>query len=367
MDQVEHCLKGDIPGIAKLHLKVYGNPNDEPSKDLLSYYETVLFSNPWCDEEIPPLVFRSKDGIIEGLLGVLVHRMNYNGKSIRMAVPHSLMMAPDCSSPMAVVQMIRKFFEGPQDLVIGDGANDQARKLMEAMGAMTSYLYSMHWLCLLRPCSYMGSALKKKRGLQFLSALLRPTGFVLDALANKVGRNRTRPQCSQKCTAVELDSQSLQSCISEFTKRSPLYPEYKSSDIQWFWSFLQSNTQRGRSQGFEVHNEKGQRIGYYLYFLKAKKFMEVVTFWAREDSTDVVFSHLMDHAFRQGVLSVEGRMEPRFLQAISDHNCLIKHRRWTIEYSKTPEILDVLNRGDAMLTPMEGELWVHSLSDKLHL
>ncbi len=361
MEQVDRCRKEDIPAVARLHLKVYGNPTDEPSESLESYYEMVVCGNPWCDEEIPSLVYRSEAGDIEGFIGVIVRRVTFNGKSLRMAVPHRLMVAPDCRSSMAAMQIVRRFFDGAQDFSFGDAANDQARKLMEALGATTSYLYSMNWMSLLRPCSYMGSALEKKYPrLKPLVAVFQPACFLVDSILCKMRRKSIRSGQLQRCVTSGIDSQSLLLCITDFSSRSHLHPEYNETDIQWLWNFLSSNVLRGQLQGFEVCNERGDRIGVCLYYLNAKKAMEVMLLRAREDSADMVFNQLLDRALDLGVINVEGRIEPRFLQSISDNNCLFKRRSWAFVQGRDDEVLNAINRGDAMLSAMDAELWLSS-------
>lgn len=365
MDRVDRCVKEDIPAIAKIHLKTFGNANDEPSEGLRSYYEMVLCNNPWYDEDISSLVYRSKEGNVEGFLGVITRRMNFKGKSIRVAVPHRLMVAPDCRSPLAAMKIIKRFLSGPQDLVLGDGANDLGRKFMEGMGATTSFLYSMNWLCLLRPCAYMRNVLGKYKGLKILAALSWPVCSLMDSLAQKIPHGPIRSKQPNDCKAIEMDSQSLLSCITEFSMQCSLRPEYNSDDIQWLWDFLSGNTQRGRLRGVEVLNGKGRRIGAYLYYLRSQKLIEVMLLLARADVTDIVFGHLLNHAFECGAVCVQGRMEPRFLQSFWGNNCLVKRGSWAVVHARDPEILNVINRGDAMLSALEGELWLRSPGDIL--
>lgn len=365
MDQVDRFVKEDIPAVARIHLKTFGDADREPSEGLKSYYETVFFNNPWYDEEQPSLVYRSKEGKVEGFMGVITRRMNFKGKSIRIAIAHRLMVAPECSSPLAAMKIIKKFLSGPQDLVLGDGANDLGKKFMEGMGASTSYLYSLNWLCLLRPFSYMRNILSEYKGLKFLAGLLWPACCLLDSLACKLPHSSLRFMPPGDCTAIEMNSQSLLSCITEFSKRRSLRPEYNADDIKWLWDFLKGNTHRGQLQGFEVRDGKDKRIGAYLYYLKSKKLVEVMLLLARDDSTDTVFKHLMNHAMQIGAISVQGRMEPIFLPSFGDHKCLIKRGDWAIVHARDPEILNVINRGDAMLSALEGELWLRSPSDRL--
>jgi len=365
MELVDRCLKEDIPAIAEIHTKVFGTAGDEPSEGLRSYYETVFLDSPWHDDELPSLVYRSEKGEVLGFLGVIARRMSFNGRSIRVAVPHRLMVAPDCSSPLAAMKMIKKFLAGPHDLVLGDGANDLGKKFMEGMGASISCLYSMNWLRPLRPFSYMRHILGKCRGLKSLAAVSWPMCLLLDSLARRIPGSPLRTVQTDDCTAIEIDSQSLLSCIREFSKQRALRPEYDADHMKWLWDFLKSNTQRGQLQGFEVRNQKDKRIGVYLYYLKSTRLAEVMLLSARDDSTDTVLKHLLNRASQSGAICVYGRVEPRFLQSFWDNNCLIKRGSWAVVHARDPEILNVINRGDASLSMLEGELWLASPQARL--
>ena len=180
MSQVDRCVKEDIPAVARIHMKTFASKDEEPTEGLKTYYRTTFFDNPFCDPELPSLVFRSKEGKVEGFVGVITRRMNFKGKSIRVAIPHRLMVDPDCSSPMAAMKIIKRFLAGPQDLVLGDGANDLGRKFMEGMGAGTAYVYSMSWLFTLRPGSYIRSILGRFGKLRFLVPLAWPMCSLMD-------------------------------------------------------------------------------------------------------------------------------------------------------------------------------------------
>jgi len=358
MEQVDRCRKEDIPTIAKLHLRVYGNSGHKSTEQLESHYEMFLFANPWCDKEIPSLVFRSKEGRVDGFIGVVVRKMIYNGKLIRMAVPHDLMVAPDCGSPMAAILLIRKLLSGPQELVMGS-ANDSSKKLMEAMGVSTSYAYSMNWLSVLRPCSFMRDKLEAKR--RWAAALLSVCVGV-DVLVSKARRASARALL-KKYSGEEMDAQSLLHCVKELSKGYALYPDYSAEEIEWLWSYLGSTNQRGFLQGIQVRDKTGSCVGAYLYYFNTKKSLEIMFLGARDGSAQIVFRHLLDHASSLGAIRAEGRVEPRFVQSISDSGCFLKHRFWAILDAKNPEILNTINRGDALFSALDGEFVFHSPDD----
>jgi hypothetical protein len=365
MGQVDRCVEEDIPDVARIHVKIHDEADKEPSEGLKSYYREVFFHNPWCDSDFPSLVYRSKQGRVIGFQGVIPRRMNLNGKPVRVAIAHRLMVAPDSNSPLAAMKLEKVFLSGQQDLSISDGANDIGRKFMEGMGASTAYLYSMNWFRPLHPCCYIRSIFRKKGGLRLLATASWPVCYLIDSLVSNIPHSPLRSAQPQNCTALEMNGQLLFACISDFSKQRYLRPEYNSKAIEWLWDFLKANNKRGKLRGLEVHGAKGQRIGMYLYYLNSEKVVEVMLLLARDDSRDVVFKHLLYHARRQGAVCILGRLEPVFLKSLWDNNCLIKRGSWAIIHAKDPELISVINRGDAFMSTLEGELWLRSPRDKL--
>lgn len=69
-----------------------------------------------------------------------------------------------------------------------------------------------------------------------------------------------------------------------------------------------------------------------------------------------MLNHLIYNASQKGVMALSGRMEPHFIEALSDKYCLFHGRGfWTLIHSKKPELLRAIHCGDAFLTRLEGE------------
>jgi hypothetical protein len=69
-----------------------------------------------------------------------------------------------------------------------------------------------------------------------------------------------------------------------------------------------------------------------------------------------VLDHLFYQASEQGVVAVTGRLEPRFLQALSDKYCVL-HRRgpWVLLKARRPELVRSFENGDAVFSRLDGE------------
>lgn len=365
MGQVNRFVEKDIPDVANIHVKVNHKVDNPASEALKSYYKEIFFHNPWRDNDLPSLVYRSKKGKIVGFIGVIPRRMIFKGKLIRVAIAHRLMVDPNSNYPLAAIKLIKTFFSGPQDMSFSDGANDIGRKFWEGMGGSTAYLYSMNWIRPLRPCRYATSLLGKKRGFRLFSITSWPICCLVDSLSARIQSSPFRTAPSETYESIDIDDEILLSCISEFSKELSLYPEYDSKTIKWLMYFLQSNKHRGILKSFVVYNRKNQPIGVCLYYLNSKKIGEVMLLAARGDSRDGVLKCLLYHAWQEGAISIFGRLEPKFLQNFWDYNCLIKRGSWALVHARNPDILNIINQGYGFLSALEGELWLRSPKDRL--
>ena len=81
------------------------------------------------------------------------------------------------------------------------------------------------------------------------------------------------------------------------------------------------------------------------------------SFAAHEHATRrEVLDHLFYHAWRQGAVAVTGRLDPRFMQALSDKYCLL-HRRgpWVLVKANKPELVRAFETGTAWFSRLDGE------------
>ena len=72
MSAIRPFVKEDIPQVAELHERVMRDVDRPASQEKQSYWEKIFFHNPWYDEELPSLVYESRQGNIVGFLGVIV-------------------------------------------------------------------------------------------------------------------------------------------------------------------------------------------------------------------------------------------------------------------------------------------------------
>jgi hypothetical protein len=69
-----------------------------------------------------------------------------------------------------------------------------------------------------------------------------------------------------------------------------------------------------------------------------------------------VLDHLFAHAAHEGAIALTGRLEPRFLQSLSDKHCVFHMRGpWVLVSARRPELLRPFQSGDTFFSRFDGE------------
>jgi hypothetical protein len=72
--------------------------------------------------------------------------------------------------------------------------------------------------------------------------------------------------------------------------------------------------------------------------------------------TKDILGHLFYDAWEHGVIALYGVVDSRRVPDFSQKGCFFTCRGgWTIAYSRKPQFLELLERGDAFLSRLDGE------------
>lgn len=359
MGGVRPFVEGDIGRVAELHDQVFPPADPSTATRVPAYLREVFCGHPWRDDALPSLVYEV-DGRVVGCLGVMPRPMRLNGRRIVAAVSHNFMVERDRRSPRVALELLKAYVSGPQDLCLAEG-NNLSRKLWEALGGTTSLLYSLRWTRPLRPAACALSSLRHRGSAGALGHLLRPLGAMVDAMAARLSATpfrQTRP-----CVSGEaLTEQGLLALISALSGGRSLRPEYEEPSLAWLLRVLAAKSHLGTFQKVAVRAPEGGLVGWYLYYLNPGGVSEIVQLAARRQAAGDVLLHLFSEAWRQESIAVSGQLDPTWGEALLDKYCLLHNGggSWMLVHAKRPELLDVIHRGDAFLTRLEGEWWIAS-------
>ena len=323
-----------------------------------SFFQELYFTNPWVDSSIPSLVYEGKSGRVVGFLGVTVRKMSLRGQPIRVAFGGNFVVDPEARSNLAGMRLLGAYMAGDQDLSQTDSANDVSRNLLERLGFRTIVPLSIHWARPLRPAHYAVYAMSRLTG-PALSAGLRfaakPFCSVVDSMATRLSSSPFR-QTEPILHGAELDVETLLQCLAKFRSGYSLWPEYDLHSLTWLLTFMDRLQTRGDLRKVVLRDDSQKIVGWYIYYVKPGEVGEVVQIGDERQFTKDILDHLFYDAWNHGVVGLHGTVPISLMGDFSEKHCFFACRGgWTVAHSRKPELLELLNRGDAFLSRLDGE------------
>jgi hypothetical protein len=357
MAGVRPLTPGDIPAVANLFSRVYPHARWASQAECEAYFQQMFFANPWADPGLPSWVAMEGPCAV-GFIGVMPRPMRLLGEPVQAAVVTQLMV--DQVKPHGVVaaQLLRKALAGPQALTISDGANETSRRMWEALGGLTSTLYSLQWRRLLRPVQ---STLRRASSAPGRAAALLATPVaVLADVCNAYYRALQR-----RSALIEepLDAGSLLEELRHAARRVALSPDYDVESLDWLLAQVRAKRRHGELQALRLRLPGGAIAGWFLYYLNGGT-SKVLQLHAREDTGQAVLDHLFNHAWRRGSAAIEGRMEPRLARVLGQRRCLFHtSSAYALVHSRNTALLGAIAQGDAFFSRLEGEWWMRFVGE----
>jgi hypothetical protein len=349
----------DIPAVAALRQRVFRFSERTDLDALTAYCERVFCRHPWPDEELPSLIYEDDRGRPVGFLGVIPRPMWFGDERIRAAVATQLMVAPE-SRGLAGRWLARAFFLGPQDLSLSDTANDAARRLWESVGGSIAPVHSLGWIRVLRPGRWAASQIAR-RGLprRALLQAARPVLAAVDALATHLPAFSPAPP-EPDGTTEPITPAAIATHAAEILRGHDLRPDYdECGATAWLLGMAAEKRQFGPLEGALVRAPDGEALGWFLYYGRPGAAAEVLEVAARRPARALVLAHLLRHAWRADATAVTGRLEPNLLRELAAQRCALKlDGPWLLYHSPRPEIMRAVERGDALLSRLDGEWWL---------
>jgi hypothetical protein len=346
--------RADIPAVVAIRLQTFRHTVRSSSEDLASYFARTFFDGPWKDPLMPSLVHLDDRGEVNGFLGMMPRRMQFEGRTLRVAVPAQLMVRPG-STPGAGVRLVRTAFHGPQDLTISDVANDAARRIWERVGGHISHLHSLQWTLPLRRARYTLGRISRTPFGRTFSAALRPACTLIDRMTPAPPPPRGAP-----LTTEPFDPPRHIALLNEIASAWPLRPEYDSAGLAWQLEETARKPAQGPLETHLVRDARGNGIGWFIYFANRGGVGEVVQIVARPGEQDKIISLLETHARAAGVVALTGRMEPALADILAARSIgFTRTGPWFLTYARDPRLYATVLHGEGLLSRLEGEWWLN--------
>jgi hypothetical protein len=349
--------EADIPQVAGLYWSYMRRRKGSVPQGLQPFIRELYFNTPFRDSEIPSLVYEEKGGKIVGFLGGIVRKMSALGHPIKAVFGGNLVVHPEFRSGLVAHRLLTTMMATDHDLSLTDSANDISKKIVERLGFRTIPALNIHWARPLRPSQYAMHAMFRYGGAlgASLKFAAKPFCSVADSMAARVSSSPFF-QARSPLQGAKLDVETLLRCLVDFRNGYSLWTEYDIISLQWLLNFMERRPSRGELRKIVVRDDSQNIVGWYIYYVKPGGVGEVVQIGGHSKSTKDVLDHLFYDAWEQGVIGLHGVVDSRRMPDFSEKGCFFTCRGgWTITKTRKPEILDLLERGDAFFTRLDGE------------
>jgi hypothetical protein len=359
MGEIRHFSEEHVAAVADLALRTIRGRNEPAGSGLQNCFRDILLQNPWASPDIHSLVYLEQCKVV-GFIGIVPRTMEFRGRPIRVAVTTQFMIDRERHRGNAAIELMRQLFRGPQDLSFTDGAGEGAALVWTAAGGRTARLYSLNWTRILRPLGTARSVLDRPGGaLPLLKGVARLVTTPVDFLLSQfpVGALRT-PQSIYSCRNVSTEQ--LLECIQEIGWREPLKPVYTQPSFGWLISQAARARMLGTLRTCTVQDQEGARVGWFVYCVKIGGAAYVLQMGARRrDHFSSVLLALFRDAWYMGCSAIKGQVVPRFMTQLTEQHCVFRHPNPSVlAHSRDPDLMNVIQCGDAAITRLDGECWI---------
>ena len=360
MGEIRTFRESDVPEVAALELKVFRKRKNGAGRDLEEYFCDIFFRNPWRNDGLSSLVYL-QDGRIVGFLGVIPRPMVFRSRPIRVAVITQLMADSDAYRGFAGVELLRRVFQGPQDLTFTDGATESAYSAWKAAGAKVSQLYSLVWRRTLRPAAFLRNRLETRRQnsvFRAASKILSPAFDLTDALLAKLPFRAVSPPKTEFCSQL-VGADDLLETVKSLGWRDLLQPAYEPESFRWLIAQAAACHAHGTLRAAVVRDAARAPVGWYVYYAKPNGDSSVLQIGGRPRNFNRIFVALTQDAWLQGATAVSGQVIPRYLANFSYQHCNLRYDgNGVLFHARDSLLLDCILQGEAALSRLDGEWWL---------
>jgi hypothetical protein len=346
---VRRFERADVPAIARLWARCF--PLDAARSDLQTRLATVLLDHPWVDPALSSLVYEDARGLPVGFLGVIPRPMVLDGAPLRVAVSTRFMVDP-AHRGAAALRLLQTFLRGPQDLSLADVASAASRALWERLGGMVAGNYGLQWSRPLAPARAALAELGLRTGSRTAAVLSRSLGRLADVALAPLARGvQGRRPC--RFTGEAVSAPELLDCLDAHGAGYALRPRYTAATLAWLLGVVETRLSPLHCVRV-LHGDAV--IGGYVYGF-AGHVGKVLRLWAARGRFGDVMEQLLADASAHDAAMVTGRLEPHAIPEMDAGLYVVCRGPWVLAHSRHGRVLDVIARGDAVLSRMEGEWW----------
>ena len=143
-------------------------------------------------------------------------------------------------------------------------------------------------------------------------------------------------------------------------------PTGRPPDAQWILGLAAQAQRYGTLYRGLVRDKDGSLVGCYAVYFRKGGVAQVLLVHAHPGALVKVLEQLASQANRAGCLAVNGMVMPHSLLELGQARCsLVCRDLGVLFYSRDPEIVAAIHRGDAALSRFDGEWFLRLGIDRL--
>lgn len=362
MSEVRLLRPEDIGAVAALFQETFRDPAAPPPPALAAYLRRLYLAMPGCDAEIAPLVHVDAAGAITGFVGVNALPMRFGERKLRAAVCGSLMVRNRDSDPMAGARLLKAFLAGPQDLSLSETASEVSARMWTGLRGVALPQYSLDWVRLIRPGSFMLDVAAERLGTM---RLLSPLARGLDRLARRrMGRGDLRWSGVPADWPVQgglavspVDRVAFAALVEPLTAQFSLRPDWAEGQLDAVLADAETKPVFGEIVFAGVHARGGKPVGAFAYHVRPGRIARVLQVLALPGQAGAVIDCLIGDAAARGAAGLRGRTQPALLEAMLGRRIAFTHVASTVVHSRDAEIVRACRDGEIFLNGIAGEHW----------
>jgi len=362
MSEIRPLEGGDMEAVAKLFLEILRDSATPPSPALTDYLRWHYFEMPGNDPEIRPLVHIGAGGAVTGFIGVNSLSLKHRARKLRGAICGTLMVKDHADNPLAGARLLKAVLAGPQDVTLSETASDVARRMWVNLRGVVLPQYSLEWVRILRPGSFLvDRAADRLNLLRFLA----PFGRVLDRLAGWRGASGDLQWSGLRegwsgeggACALEVDPATFSDLVEPLTEQFALRPDWAEGQLDAILSAAREKPSFGKLVLSTVNAPGGRPVGAFAYHVKPGCGARVLQILARPGKTGAVIDCLIGDAFRRGASALRGRTQPALLEAMLGRRIVFLNGSSTVVHSRDAEVIQSCRNGELFFNGLAGEAW----------
>lgn len=352
----------DVPGVARLFLKIFRGVDKPADADLENYLQALVLGSPSYSEDRGTHIYQQQDGRIRSALLSVPMRFVACGTVVPGRLLGVFMSDANKEAAAGAAQLILALRPRRSDFSFCDSASPTSADHLLAIGGKAIPVQNLEWARSFRPLG----ALAARFSLRFLrrhdpglATLVRP----IDALLSRMrGGNDV-----EESTALKVTDMSVPAFIAQAPRLIAHYavrPLWSEDELGWLVALAAQNTKLGAFTIQAVEDRDGAIVGCFVYYAAPGRTAHVLNVLSLPGREIAVLSAMFRHLERAGHVEARGRAQPALMAGLALQRWLVfRHRAFAMTLTRVADVKDAVARGDIYVGGLAGEDWSRLMCD----